>query len=113
MLLPPRGPGPPQRLSFSFGDYLAEDLCVRAAKACGILPVYHSLFALATEDFSCWFPPSHIFCIEDVDTQVLVYRLRFYFPDWFGLETCHRFGLRKDLTSAILDLHVLEHLFAQ
>nr|AAI31647.1 Janus kinase 3 [Mus musculus] len=113
VLLPPRGPGPPQRLSFSFGDYLAEDLCVRAAKACGILPVYHSLFALATEDFSCWFPPSHIFCIEDVDTQVLVYRLRFYFPDWFGLETCHRFGLRKDLTSAILDLHVLEHLFAQ
>ncbi|ERE89023.1 tyrosine-protein kinase JAK2-like protein [Cricetulus griseus] len=78
-----------------------------------ILPVYHSLFALATEDLSCWFPPSHIFSVEDVDTQVLVYRLRFYFPDWFGLETCHRFGLRKDLTSAILDLHVLEHLFAQ
>ncbi|XP_031196118.1 tyrosine-protein kinase JAK3 [Mastomys coucha] len=113
VLLPPRGPGPPQRLSFSFGDYLAEDLCVRAAKACGILPVYHSLFALATEDLSCWFPPSHIFSIEDADTQVLVYRLRFYFPDWFGLETCHRFGLRKDLTSAILDVHVLEHLFAQ
>lgn len=113
MLLPPRGPGPPQRLSFSFGDYLAEDLCVRAAKACGILPVYHSLFALATEDLSCWFPPSHIFSIEDVDTQVLVYRLRFYFPGWFGLETCHRFGLHKDLTSAILDVHVLEHLFAQ
>nr|XP_034376098.1 tyrosine-protein kinase JAK3 isoform X2 [Arvicanthis niloticus] len=113
VLLPPRGPGPPQRLSFSFGDYLAEDLCVRAAKACGILPVYHSLFALATEDLSCWFPPSHIFSIEDADTQVLVYRLRFYFPDWFGLETCHRFGLRKDLTSAILDLHVLEYLFAQ
>lgn len=37
----------------------------------------------------------------------------FYFPDWFGLETCYRFGLRKDLTSAILDLHVLENLFAQ
>ncbi|XP_040598052.1 tyrosine-protein kinase JAK3 [Mesocricetus auratus] len=113
VLLPPRGPGPPQRLSFSFGDYLAEDLCVQAAKACGILPVYHALFALATEDLSCWFPPSHIFSVEDVDTQVLVYRLRFYFPDWFGLETCHRFGLRKDLTSAILDSHVLEHLFAQ
>ncbi|XP_049983682.1 tyrosine-protein kinase JAK3 isoform X1 [Alexandromys fortis] len=113
VLLPPRGSGPPQRLSFSFGDYLAEDLCVRAAKVCGILPVYHPLFALATEDLSRWFPPSHIFSVEDADTQVLVYRLRFYFPDWFGLETCHRFGLRKDLTSAILDLHVLEHLFAQ
>lgn len=37
----------------------------------------------------------------------------FYFPNWFGLEMCHRFGLRKDLTSAILDLPVLEYLFAQ
>ncbi|XP_075404997.1 tyrosine-protein kinase JAK3 [Tenrec ecaudatus] len=113
VLLPPRGLGPPQRLSFSFGDYLAEDLCVQAAKASGILPVYHSLFALATEDLSCWFPPSHVFSTEEGDTQVLVYRLRFYFPNWFGLEHCHRFGLRKDLASAILDLPVLEHLFAQ
>eukprot|EP00071_Canis_lupus_P025122 XP_013977869.1 tyrosine-protein kinase JAK3 isoform X1 [Canis lupus familiaris] len=113
VLLPPRGPGPPQRLSFSFGDHSAEELCVWAAKASGILPVYHSLFALATEDLSCWFPPSHIFSMEDSGTQVLVYRLRFYFPNWFGLEKCHRFGLRKDLASAILDLPVLEHLFAQ
>nr|XP_026245760.1 tyrosine-protein kinase JAK3 [Urocitellus parryii] len=113
VLLPPRGPGPPQRLSFSFGDHSAEELCVRAAKASGILPVYHSLFALATEDLSCWFPPSHVFSVEDAGTQVLVYRLRFYFPNWFGLEKCHRFGLRKDLASAIVDLPVLEHLFAQ
>ncbi|XP_036731956.2 tyrosine-protein kinase JAK3 isoform X1 [Manis pentadactyla] len=113
VLLPPRGPGPPQRLSFSFGDHSAEELCVWAAKASGILPVYHSLFALATEDMSCWFPPSHIFSVEDMGTQVLVYRLRFCFPNWFGLEKCHRFGLRKDLASAILDLPVLEHLFAQ
>ncbi|XP_026894130.1 tyrosine-protein kinase JAK3 [Acinonyx jubatus] len=113
VLLPPRGPGPPQRLSFSFGDHSAEELCVWAAKASGILPVYHSLFALATEDLSYWYPPSHIFSVEDASTQVLLYRLRFYFPNWFGLGKCHRFGLRKDLASAILDLPVLEHLFAQ
>ncbi|XP_004873384.1 tyrosine-protein kinase JAK3 isoform X2 [Heterocephalus glaber] len=113
VLLPPRGPGPTQRLSFSYGDHLAEELCVRAAKASGILPVYHSLFALASEDLSCWFPPSHIFSVEDLGTQILVYRLRFYFPSWFGLEKCHRFGLRKDLASAIVDLPVLEHLFFQ
>lgn len=35
VLLPSRGPGPPQRLSFSFGDHSAEELCVRAAKASG------------------------------------------------------------------------------
>ncbi|XP_037674331.1 tyrosine-protein kinase JAK3 [Choloepus didactylus] len=113
VLLPTRGPGPPQCLSFSFGDHSAEELCVQAAKASGILPVYHSLFALATEDLSCWFPPSHVFSVEDAGTQVLVYRLRFHFPDWFGLEKCHRYGLRKDLASAVLDLPVLEHLFAQ
>ncbi|XP_048198512.1 tyrosine-protein kinase JAK3 isoform X2 [Perognathus longimembris pacificus] len=113
VLLPARGPGPPQRLSFSFGELSAEELCVQAAKASGILPVYHPLFALATEDLTHWFPPSHIFSVEDAGTQVLVYRLRFHFPNWFGLEKCHRFGLHKDLTSAIFDLPVLEHLFAQ
>ncbi|KAK2495223.1 hypothetical protein MC885_021612, partial [Smutsia gigantea] len=87
--------------------------CSLSSSEAGILPVYHSLFALATEDLSCWFPPSHIFSVEDMGTQVLVYRLRFCFPNWFGLEKCHRFGLRKDLASAILDLPVLEHLFAQ
>lgn len=35
VLLPPRGPGPPQRLSFSYGDHSAEELCVWAAKASG------------------------------------------------------------------------------
>ncbi|XP_017356752.1 tyrosine-protein kinase JAK3 isoform X1 [Cebus imitator] len=113
VLLPARGPGPPQRISFSYGDHLAEDLCVQAAKASGILPVYHSLFALATEDLSCWFPPNHIFSVEDATTHVLSYRIRFYFPNWCGLDKCHRFGLRKDLASAVLDLPVLEHLFAQ
>ncbi|XP_051685925.2 tyrosine-protein kinase JAK3 [Oryctolagus cuniculus] len=113
VLLPHPGPGRPPRLSFSFGDHSAEALCVRAAKASGVLPVYHSLFALATEDLSCWFPPSHVFSVEDGATQVLVYRLRFYFPEWFGLDKCHRFGLHKELASAILDFPVLEHLFAQ
>ncbi|XP_042527213.1 tyrosine-protein kinase JAK3 [Dipodomys spectabilis] len=113
VLLPALGPGPPQRLSFSFGELSAEELCVQAAKASGILPVYHPLFALATEDLSYWFPPSHIFSVEDAGTQVLVYRLRFHFPNWFGLEKCHRFGLRKDLAGAVFDLRVLEHLFAQ
>ncbi|XP_038628578.1 tyrosine-protein kinase JAK3 [Tachyglossus aculeatus] len=100
-------------LTFSFGEYSAEDLCIVAAKACGILPVCHSLFALATEDLKCWFPPNHIFTVDDTSVQVLVYRLRFFFPNWFGLERCYRFGLRKDRASAILDFPVLDYLFAQ
>lgn len=46
-------------------------------------------------------------------SRLLPFPNSFYFPNWFGLEKCHRFRLRKDLASAILDLPVLEHLFAQ
>lgn len=84
-----------------------------AAKASGILPVYHSLFALAAEDLSLWYPPSHIFSADDGGTRVLTYRLRFYFPDWYGLDKCRRFGLHKAPGSGVLDLPVLEQVFAQ
>uniref|UniRef100_A0A2K5YYM6 Tyrosine-protein kinase n=1 Tax=Mandrillus leucophaeus TaxID=9568 RepID=A0A2K5YYM6_MANLE len=100
VLLPARGPGPPQRLSFSFGDHLAEDLCVQAAKASGDkLKVHAGLCEASAESV----PPSPVLSSPN----------SFYFPNWFGLDKCHRFGLRKDLASAILDLPVLEHLFAQ
>uniref|UniRef100_A0A2K5L3K1 Tyrosine-protein kinase n=1 Tax=Cercocebus atys TaxID=9531 RepID=A0A2K5L3K1_CERAT len=100
VLLPARGPGPPQRLSFSFGDHLAEDLCVQAAKASGDkLKVQAGLCEASAESV----PPSLVLSCPN----------SFYFPNWFGLDKCHRFGLRKDLASAILDLPVLEHLFAQ
>ncbi|XP_074158362.1 tyrosine-protein kinase JAK3 isoform X3 [Sminthopsis crassicaudata] len=113
VFLCPQSSGSPQILTFSFGEYSAEELCVKAAKACGILPVCHALFALATEDLSCWFPPNHIFTVEDSTIQVLLYRIRFFFPNWFGLEKCYRFGLQKDRANAILDLPVLKYLFAQ
>uniref|UniRef100_A0A8C4JQ22 non-specific protein-tyrosine kinase n=1 Tax=Dromaius novaehollandiae TaxID=8790 RepID=A0A8C4JQ22_DRONO len=64
-------------LTFTFGEYTAEELCVRAAKACGVLPVCHSLFALATEDLTCWFPPNHLFAVDDARSQVVVYRIRY------------------------------------
>ncbi|XP_056678088.1 tyrosine-protein kinase JAK3 [Monodelphis domestica] len=113
VLLCPRSPGSPQVLTFFFGEYSAEELCVQAAKACGILPVCHALFALTTEDLSCWFPPNHIFTVEDATSQILLYRIRFFFPNWLGLEKCYRFGLQKDRANAILDFPVLEYLFAQ
>uniref|UniRef100_A0A7M4DY52 Tyrosine-protein kinase n=1 Tax=Crocodylus porosus TaxID=8502 RepID=A0A7M4DY52_CROPO len=73
-------PGTPNSsgtLTFSFGEYLAEELCVAAAKACGILPVCHCLFALATEDLSSWFPPNHVFTVSDATSLVVVYRIRY------------------------------------
>lgn len=75
-----RGPhAPPDSaatLTFTFGEYTAEELCVHAAKACGVLPICHPLFALATEDLSCWYPPNHLFTVEDARSQVVVYRIR-------------------------------------
>uniref|UniRef100_A0A8D0FKM4 Tyrosine-protein kinase n=1 Tax=Strix occidentalis caurina TaxID=311401 RepID=A0A8D0FKM4_STROC len=100
-------------LTFTFGEYTAEELCVRAAKACGVLPVCHPLFALATEDLSCWFPPNHIFTVDDSRSQVVVYRIRFFFPNWCGLGQSHRFQLLNDRASPVLDYPVIDYLFAQ
>ncbi|XP_035169059.1 tyrosine-protein kinase JAK3-like, partial [Oxyura jamaicensis] len=100
-------------LTFTFGEYTAEELCVHAAKACGVLPVCHPLFALATEDLSCWYPPNHLFTVEDARSQVVVYRIRFFFPNWCGLGQSHRFQLLSDRASPVLDYPVIDYLFAQ
>ncbi|NXG88353.1 JAK3 kinase, partial [Stercorarius parasiticus] len=100
-------------LTFTFGEYTAEELCVRAAKACGVLPVCHPLFALATEDLSCWFPPNHLFTVDEACSQVVVYRIRFFFPNWCGLGQSHRFQLLNDRASPVLDYPVIDYLFAQ
>ncbi|XP_019403623.1 PREDICTED: tyrosine-protein kinase JAK3 [Crocodylus porosus] len=109
-------PGTPNSsgtLTFSFGEYLAEELCVAAAKACGILPVCHCLFALATEDLSSWFPPNHVFTVSDATSLVVVYRIRFLFPNWCGPGKSQRFQLLQDRASAVLDQPVIDYLFAQ
>uniref|UniRef100_A0A8C5IF68 non-specific protein-tyrosine kinase n=1 Tax=Junco hyemalis TaxID=40217 RepID=A0A8C5IF68_JUNHY len=115
-----RAPGPHRApgsaagtLSFTFGEYTAEELCVRAAKACGVLPVCHPLFALATEDLSCWFPPNHVFTVDESCSQVVVYRIRFFFPNWCGLGQSHRFQLLNGRASPVLDYPVIDYLFAQ
>ncbi|XP_062452021.1 tyrosine-protein kinase JAK3 [Rhea pennata] len=110
---PRAAPGSGGVLTFTFGEYTAEELCIRAAKACGVLPVCHSLFALATEDLTCWFPPNHLFAVDDSRSQVVVYRIRFFFPNWCGLGQSHRFQLMNDRASAVLDYPVIDYLFAQ
>nr|XP_033813105.1 tyrosine-protein kinase JAK3 isoform X2 [Geotrypetes seraphini] len=102
-------------LALSCGEYSAEELCVLAAQACGILPVYHPLFALATEDLSSWFSPKHIFIVDESVPLVVVYRIRFFFPNWFGLESqkSYRHSLQKDRPGAVLDCAVIDYLFAQ
>lgn len=40
----------------------------------GILPVYQSLFALASSDLSFWYPPTHVFNTEE--KTLVQYRVR-------------------------------------
>ncbi|XP_067824583.1 tyrosine-protein kinase JAK2-like isoform X2 [Heptranchias perlo] len=102
-------------LVFCSGGYTAEELCILAAKASGILPVYNSLFALATEDMKVWFPPSHIFQVDGSTQQVVLYRIRFFFPNWFGQgsKKSYRYGLTKERINTILDYSVIDYHFAQ
>ncbi|KAH0625995.1 hypothetical protein JD844_034394 [Phrynosoma platyrhinos] len=100
-------------LSFTFGEHTAEELCIAAAKACGILPVCHSLFSLATEDLSCWFPPSHVFTVDASSSQVVVYRIRFFFPNWFGPRKSYFWGLTSNQGSPVMDGPTMDYLFAQ
>uniref|UniRef100_A0A8D0AQ50 Tyrosine-protein kinase n=1 Tax=Sander lucioperca TaxID=283035 RepID=A0A8D0AQ50_SANLU len=56
--------GSESTLTFPPGEYVAEELCISAAKACGIAPVYCNLFGLMRESDRIWFPPNHIFKLQ-------------------------------------------------
>ncbi|XP_018601462.1 tyrosine-protein kinase JAK2 [Scleropages formosus] len=110
---------PAQRDEVTFwigaGQVSAEEVCFIAAKECGILPVYHSLFALASEDLSYWFPPSHVFNVDEYLSLTVHYRVRFFFLNWFGQgsrKTC-RYSLARSQITAVLDYCVIDYLFSQ
>ncbi|XP_062411803.1 tyrosine-protein kinase JAK2 isoform X2 [Sardina pilchardus] len=95
------------------GQISAENVCIQAAKTCGILPVFHSLFGLASEDLSFWYPPTHVFNAEE--STVVNYRVRYFFSNWFGqgTKTSYRYSLARGKVSAVLDYCVIDYLFAQ
>ncbi|KAK0144147.1 Tyrosine-protein kinase JAK2 [Merluccius polli] len=100
-------------IDLPFGPITAEIICTKAAKKCGILPVYHSLFALSSSDLSFWYPPTHIFNPEK--HTVVHFRVRFFFSNWFGQapRTSYRYGLTRDRITPVLDYAVIDYLFAQ
>ncbi|XP_068429971.1 tyrosine-protein kinase JAK2a [Clinocottus analis] len=103
-------------LTFPPGDYVAEELCIAAAKACGIAPVYCSLFGLMRESDRIWFPPNHIFKLQPTVTESLHFRIRYYFNGWYnGSSTlnAHRYGVSKGTESPVMDDHVMAYLFFQ
>ncbi|KAM9848338.1 tyrosine-protein kinase JAK2 [Aulostomus maculatus] len=100
-------------IHISSGQISAENVCIQAAKNCGILPVHLSLFGLASDDLSFWYPPSHVFNAEE-NTQVH-FRVRFFFGNWFGQgpRMSYRYSLTRDRISPVLDYAVINYLFSQ
>uniref|UniRef100_A0A672JQ86 Tyrosine-protein kinase n=1 Tax=Salarias fasciatus TaxID=181472 RepID=A0A672JQ86_SALFA len=101
-------------IQISSGHISAENVCIQAAKKCGILPVYLNLFALASADLSIWYPPSHMFD-SDENLQVNFRVRRFFFGNWFGQgpRASYRYSLSRDAGSKVLDCGVIDYLFAQ
>uniref|UniRef100_A0A4W6CM24 Tyrosine-protein kinase n=1 Tax=Lates calcarifer TaxID=8187 RepID=A0A4W6CM24_LATCA len=100
-------------IQISCGQIAAENVCIQAGKKCGILPVYLSLFGLASSDLSFWYPPSHVFNTDE-NLQVR-FRVRFFFGNWYGEgpRQSYRYSLTRDRISPVLDCSVIDYLFSQ
>ncbi|XP_059840371.1 tyrosine-protein kinase JAK1 [Hypanus sabinus] len=110
------------------GEHTAEDLCIEAAKKCGISPLCQNLFALYDPSKRLWFPPNHMFKVDDQTALLLHYRMRFFFGNWHGSNENEQpiwrhTPARKQKNNSdpqnmengtpLLDANSLEYLFAQ
>lgn len=44
----------------------------------GITPVYHNMFALMSETERIWYPPNHVFHIDESTRHNVLYRIRYF-----------------------------------
>ncbi|XP_056151448.1 tyrosine-protein kinase JAK2 [Lampris incognitus] len=102
-------------LSYQPGDYVAEELCMDAAKACSVSPLYCSLFGLFQEQDSLWFSPNHVFQLDESSSEDIFFRIRYYFPGWYssGASRAYRYGVNKGSESPVFDDTVMAYLFSQ
>ncbi|XP_054612498.1 tyrosine-protein kinase JAK2a isoform X2 [Dunckerocampus dactyliophorus] len=110
------GGGEERVLTFPPGEYVAEELCILAAKACGITPLYFNLFGLMRESDGMWFPLNHVFKLHPPASDTLHFRIRYYFPGWYNSGSssyAHRCGLSKGLDSPVMDDCVMTYQFFQ
>uniref|UniRef100_A0A672P608 Tyrosine-protein kinase n=1 Tax=Sinocyclocheilus grahami TaxID=75366 RepID=A0A672P608_SINGR len=82
----------------------AESVCVLAAKASGILPVFHNLFALVSEDLSYWYPPTHVFKKSFTFPSVFLFQARSDFLSGHGGISPALSLQQECLGMAVLDL---------
>lgn len=80
------GPGGRQPwITFSETSLTAEEICVRVAHSVGITPACLNLFALFDAEAQVWLPPNHILEVSADTSQMLYFRMRFYFRNWHGM----------------------------
>ncbi|XP_009881445.1 PREDICTED: non-receptor tyrosine-protein kinase TYK2, partial [Charadrius vociferus] len=71
--------------TYAQGTLSAEEICIDLARRIGITPLCYSLFALYDTQSRLWLPPNHLFEIGKDTNLNLLFRMRYYFRNWHGM----------------------------
>uniref|UniRef100_A0A8C3GJW8 Tyrosine-protein kinase n=2 Tax=Cairina moschata TaxID=8855 RepID=A0A8C3GJW8_CAIMO len=110
--------------SYTQGTPSAEEICIDLARRIGITPLCYSLFALYDPQSRTWLPPNHVFNIGKDTNLSLLFRMRYYFRNWHGMNekepAVYRNAPRPSEApderlqgGAVLDKASFEYLFEQ
>ncbi|XP_012889393.1 PREDICTED: non-receptor tyrosine-protein kinase TYK2 [Dipodomys ordii] len=112
-------------VTFSDSLLTAEEICVQIAHKIGITPPCFNLFALFDAQAGVWLPPNHTLDMSRDTNMTLLFRMRFYFRNWHGLNSqepaVYRCGFpgveapseRAEQGVQLLDSASFEYLFEQ
>ncbi|KAM7074667.1 non-receptor tyrosine-protein kinase TYK2, partial [Ciconia maguari] len=110
--------------TYAQGTLSAEEICIDLARRIGITPLCYSLFALYDTQSRVWLPPNHVFKIDKDTNLNLLFRMRYYFRNWHGMNdkepAVYRNVPRQSESpdeklqgGALLDKSSFEYLFEQ
>ncbi|XP_054039422.1 non-receptor tyrosine-protein kinase TYK2 [Rissa tridactyla] len=71
--------------TYTCGTLSAEEICIDLSRRIGITPLCYSLFALFDPRSRVWLPPNHLFRIGKDTDRSLLFRMRYYFRNWHGM----------------------------
>ncbi|XP_059688972.1 non-receptor tyrosine-protein kinase TYK2 isoform X3 [Gavia stellata] len=110
--------------TYAQGTLSAEEICIDLARRIGITPLCYNLFALYDTQSRVWLPPNHLFKISKDTNLNLLFRMRYYFRNWHGMNDKEPAVYRnvprqsdspdeKLQGGALLDKSSFEYLFEQ
>ncbi|CAN0022711.1 unnamed protein product [Bubo scandiacus] len=110
--------------TYAQGTLSAEEICIDLARRIGITPLCYSLFALYDTQSRVWLPPNHLFKVSKDTNLNLLFRMRYYFRNWHGMNDKEPAVYRnvprqsdspdeKLQGGALLDKSSFEYLFEQ